>query len=333
VCDAAQRHLHAALFHADATQQRVSRRMCAVWMEGNPHAHALLLRCLPTGVSSLVPPCRSYRASAPAADASPPASRDGAPASDAEPPSAKGKGLEKTLRASPALAASLAQAPRALHEPLPAAAPGAATVTAVSGGGAGVGNVARAAALEGESAQEGARRLERSLARGAWEEFLETLLQDRSSFSARWNARTRLELRAALEQEAARLDEARANQTHELVADGPPRDFAWNHEEFAVEYASLDSELCVGGIYLQHALDALEGHKVTVDEMLATVPDVMQFVVTVYRTLLQSSALSEQDEVLVLRRARIIMLAAPVPMLAGCARAHVHAHGHTHTRI
>ena len=37
-------HLHAALFHADTSQQGLSRRMCAIWMEGNLHAHALWRR-------------------------------------------------------------------------------------------------------------------------------------------------------------------------------------------------------------------------------------------------------------------------------------------------
>ena len=37
-------HLHAAPFHADTSQQGLSRRMCAIWMEGNLQAHALWRR-------------------------------------------------------------------------------------------------------------------------------------------------------------------------------------------------------------------------------------------------------------------------------------------------
>ena len=37
-------HLHAAPFHADTSQQGLSRRMCVIWMEGNLHAHALWRR-------------------------------------------------------------------------------------------------------------------------------------------------------------------------------------------------------------------------------------------------------------------------------------------------
>ena len=37
-------HLDAALFHADTSQQGLSRRMCAIWMESNLHAHALWRR-------------------------------------------------------------------------------------------------------------------------------------------------------------------------------------------------------------------------------------------------------------------------------------------------
>ena len=35
--------------------QALSRRMCAVWMEGSADAAALVARCLPIGMTSLVP--------------------------------------------------------------------------------------------------------------------------------------------------------------------------------------------------------------------------------------------------------------------------------------
>ena len=260
------RHLHAALFHADTAQQSLSRKMCAVWMEGNEHAQSLMVRCLPIGMSSLVPSChvlsgQSQNAGRPA-EASILANRNGnlhgaaeadTKAGDLSMPDAKGRGLEKTLQASPVLAASLTAASAQDHAP--ASAAGGSAKAAGGGVGGGGGGVAG-----GTGCNSQAEQVDRNRERTTWEEFLGVLMQDRSTMSQRWNARTRLELRTCLELEMSRLNEARENLTHEheLGADSPePRDFAWNHEEFAVEYASLEKELCVGGVFLQHALDLL----------------------------------------------------------------------------
>ena len=262
------RHLHAALFHADTAQQSLSRKMCAVWMEGNEQAHSLMVRCLPMGVSSLVPSCHvpschSQNAGRPA-EASIPANRDGnlhgaaeadTKAGDLSMPCAKGRGLEKTLQASPVLAASLAAASPSAQQHAPASAACGSAKAAGTGVGGGGGGVAG-----GTGCNSRGEQVDRNRERTTWEALFEVLMQDRSTMSQRWNARTRHELRACLELETSRLNEARENLTHEheLGADSPkPRDFAWNHEEFAVEYASLESELCVGGIFLQHALDLL----------------------------------------------------------------------------
>lgn len=90
--------------------------------------------------------------------------------------------------------------------------------------------------------------------------------------------------------------------------EGASTDFAWNHEEFSVEYLSLDSHLCVGGIFIHDALEALAKQDVTVGELFALVPDIWQYVVTLYRTMLESSTLSVQDGVALLNMMEVVFL-------------------------
>ena len=187
------RHLHAALYHPDPQQQALSRRMCAMWLQGNQEGHALMTRCVPFGMSSLVPLCADTES----AHAAVSYSAQHAAASDlgmteTGAGNAKVMGLDRTLRASPALAASLRAAhPNAQLSAQPASSheQTAPSAGAAAGAGGGGGGGTLSVALQGGTEQ--LERLARCRGRAAWEEFLGTLQQDRSSISQRWNERTR----------------------------------------------------------------------------------------------------------------------------------------------
>jgi hypothetical protein len=104
-----------------------------------------------------------------------------------------------------------------------------------------------------------------------------------------------------------RFEHARELLTQDLGrVEGASTAFAWNHEEFSIEYLSLESHLCVGGIFVRDALEALSKQEVTVDELFALVPDTWEYVVTLYRTMLESSTLSTQDEVALLNMMELV---------------------------
>lgn len=293
------RHLHSALFHADAEQQAVSRRMCALWIEGSADAHNLLTRCLPVGMARLMPDCSSCYTShsslkpmlplEPQQHSQNGSSATAAPTSgthkDPDDSGARGgtaqgtvqKSFERTLRASPALAASLAVR---------------------SGGGS----------VDGAVGCNTASRAERCKARAAWETFLEHLLEDRLSINVRWNGGTRSDLRLALENEAKTLEHARQHlglavtaPQHQATAPQQQQQqtpgshhFAWNHEEFSIEYGSLSSEMCIDGILLREALDAVSTLRVSPHDFLAIVPHPHDFFLSLYRSLLQGVLLPPQ---------------------------------------
>jgi DnaJ family protein C protein 13 len=119
----------------------------------------------------------------------------------------------------------------------------------------------------------------------AWEQFLQELGNDKLSVTCRWNQRTRQELALALEKEATALQEAREEfcRSDGLTSKRRSMTSMWNHEEFAVPYPSLERLLCVDGIFLSEALEALDKHQMTPDDFFALVPDVVQFVMSVYR--------------------------------------------------
>ena len=69
------------------------------------------------------------------------------------------------------------------------------------------------------------------------------LTQDQNLADLVWNARTRQELRTALEAELASFE-------RQQLLRGVGR-VAWNHEQFSIQYDSMAGELCVGGVYLR----------------------------------------------------------------------------------
>jgi hypothetical protein len=317
------RHLHAAIFHPDVKQQALSRRMCGVWMEGNPDAAALLARCLPIGMVPLIPACaqhslggggcdRAYPSlpppSAPGAPAGQPAATSGMEGGGAREMRSAGAGsslmaLERTLRASPALAASLAAAQHGAHAQPACVDKGASMVTGPGGGVSVAGGEATAAEVHQAHAQHAQHaqqvRTRRCEGRAAWEGLLEALLQDHASVSRRWNARTRAEFRAALELEVSRFEAACKALLHDavLLEEGAPRapgagagtggDLAWNHDEFCVEYTCLHAHLCIEGIFVHEALAALQSQEAEAESVLAMVADGWQFVLSLFRALLE----------------------------------------------
>lgn len=152
-----------------------------------------MTRCVPFGMSSLVPRCSDTEsANAAVSDAVQHAASSDLGMTETGAGNAKAIPLERTLRASPALAASLGAAhpnvqlstqPASAHEQT---APSAG-VAAGAGGGSSGGTLP--GALQGGTELQ--ERLERCRGRAAWEEFLGKLQQDRSSVSQRWNERTR----------------------------------------------------------------------------------------------------------------------------------------------
>ena len=52
--------------------------------------------------------------------------------------------------------------------------------------------------------------------------------------------------------------EAVLRSGRQRVADGTGALPAWNHQEFAVPYPSLDKQLCVGGIYIRLLVDGAD---------------------------------------------------------------------------
>ena len=91
--------------------------------------------------------------------------------------------------------------------------------------------------------------------------FFHTLTQDHSLADLIWNQQTRRELRIALESEIQYIyREAEARGIDNI---------AWNHQQFSVEYPSLENELRVGGtrgVYMRLWLQAGDTFIKTWDE-------------------------------------------------------------------
>lgn len=82
--------------------------------------------------------------------------------------------------------------------------------------------------------------------------FFHVLTKDHALADLIWNQQTRQELRMALENEIQsiqRASESRGGIDH----------IAWNHQQFAVEYPSLDREVKVGTVYMRLWLQAGDG--------------------------------------------------------------------------
>ena len=82
--------------------------------------------------------------------------------------------------------------------------------------------------------------------------FFHVLTKDHALADLIWNQQTRQELRMALENEIQsiqRVTESRGGIDH----------IAWNHQQFTVEYPSLDNEVKVGTVYMRLWLQAGDG--------------------------------------------------------------------------
>ncbi|KAG7366914.1 heat shock protein DnaJ domain protein [Nitzschia inconspicua] len=90
--------------------------------------------------------------------------------------------------------------------------------------------------------------------------FFHTLTQNHALPDLIWNQQTRRELRIGLESEIQYIH-------RETEARGIDK-IAWNHQQFGIEYPSLDGELRVGSVYMRLWLQAGEGFIKTWDEPL-----------------------------------------------------------------
>ncbi len=88
--------------------------------------------------------------------------------------------------------------------------------------------------------------------------FFHVLTKDHNLPDLIWSIQTRRELRIALESEIAVM----RRETEARGLDG----IAWNHQQFRVDYPSLDKELVVGNIYMRLWLEAGEGFIKSWDE-------------------------------------------------------------------
>lgn len=101
-----------------------------------------------------------------------------------------------------------------------------------------------------------------------WPEFWREFGLDHSRADLIWNARTRQELRESLQAEVHLLDVEKERTVDVSViervtvaGDGTESSsqLSWNYAEFAVRYASLAKEVCVGQYYLRLLLDSGSG--------------------------------------------------------------------------
>ncbi|MGK3739153.1 MAG: DnaJ family protein C protein 13 [Bacillariaceae sp.] len=90
--------------------------------------------------------------------------------------------------------------------------------------------------------------------------FFHTLTQDLNLPDLIWNQQTRRELRIGLESEIQYIH-------RETEARGMDK-IAWNHQQFTIDYPSLNSELRVGSVYMRLWLQAGDGFIKTWDEPL-----------------------------------------------------------------
>lgn len=90
--------------------------------------------------------------------------------------------------------------------------------------------------------------------------FFHTLTQDHALPDLIWNQQTRRELRIGLESEIQYIH-------RETEARGMDK-VAWNHQQYFIEYPSLDNELRVGSVYMRLWLQAGEGFIKSWDEPL-----------------------------------------------------------------
>jgi len=90
--------------------------------------------------------------------------------------------------------------------------------------------------------------------------FFHTLTQDQNLPDLIWNQQTRRELRIGLESEIQYIH-------RETEARGMDK-IAWNHQQFTIEYPSLDGELRVGSVYMRLWLEAGDGFIKSWDEPL-----------------------------------------------------------------
>ena len=90
--------------------------------------------------------------------------------------------------------------------------------------------------------------------------FFHTLTQDQTLPDLIWNQQTRRELRIGLENEIQYIHRETESRGMDKIA--------WNHQQYAIEYPSLDGELRVGSVYMRLWLQAGEGFIKTWDEPL-----------------------------------------------------------------
>lgn len=85
-----------------------------------------------------------------------------------------------------------------------------------------------------------------------WQQFWKAVESDHAVATLIWNERTRTELENALsvEESSLLLAKSKVGNTGTCIS--------WNHSEFFVEYASLQKEMCIGGIYIRLLLDQID---------------------------------------------------------------------------
>ena len=95
--------------------------------------------------------------------------------------------------------------------------------------------------------------------RGNFQLMFYEMLNDHSTYTVIWNHETRNELKTALEKELNHL-----KREQEKVKEGEQKPL-WNHEEFFIDYKSLEKEMVIDGFYISRMIDPEEKIRLNID--------------------------------------------------------------------
>jgi hypothetical protein len=223
-------HFHAAVFSPMAGQRFLSRFLCSLWLSGPLECDEkkLLRRLVPRG---FIPYLKM-----------PPLSREEEEQLD----SIEQDAIEENIPEESDQSALMA--PGGIVQPTGAAGTNTARLRS------------RIALARASSQITQQQQQQQQLPPENFRIFFHTLTQDHSLPDLIWNQQTRRELRIGLESEIQYI-------RRETEARGMDQ-IAWNHQQFGIDYPSLENELRVGSVYMKLWLLAGEGFIKTWDEPL-----------------------------------------------------------------
>jgi DnaJ family protein C protein 13 len=224
-------HFYNATFSPLEGQRFLSRYLCSLWLNGPPNCDEkrLLKRIVPHGFLAFLN--------------MPPLSRMEEDQLDVlERDVIEGNVTDQGAAA--AAAASLAESSSSSNHP-PHSSNDATIVTAAAAGGTNTARLRSRMTL----ASNTSIHMGQPIPKENFRIFFHVLTQDHNMADLIWNQQTRRELRIALESELEYI-------RRETEARGGINAIAWNHQQFHVQYPSLDNEVKVGDVYMRLWLQA-----------------------------------------------------------------------------